>query len=368
MHRKIVFSLAIIINLGAKIMLAALFIKCKHFLFRYFYLISLTKQGVMKSIHIKSAMYAEYQKTIFFVTGCSSDGTLKKLQEHNKDITDYLTRNGVPGYSLHTTDASAQNTEELTLRCNPTPDTQVVTTSPAAATLAAIVDVDYTQEKEPIVEILVTDIPLQPTPEELHNCIYGLLSAIIRSEKEYSLYTAGNSGNLHYRLPEQDSDEHEFIATDLLFCDALAQQQERQPSTLLIDSNFEIHLPLYPQITIELAPLPKALYILLLLHPEGFALKEIIEYASELRNIYRTVSGRQNISVLNKMLDSITDPTSNPLHKNLSIIRRAFLSKLRSDIAERYIPTHGRNTLHRIPLESKMIQLPTAILQEYRRA
>ena len=318
----------------------------------------------MRCIYIKSAIYAEYQKTIFCATSCPTDGTLEKLRTSSNIITDYLARNGAPGYTIYTADASAQTPQQLTLRSNPALCTPTATAPQPSATLAAIVDVDYTQQEKPIVEILATDIPLQPTPKELHNCIYGLLSAIIRIEKEYNRYTAESCGNPHYRLPEQESDEHEFLATDLLFCDTLAQQQERQPSTLLIDSNFEIHLPLYPQITIELAPLPKALYILLLLHPEGFALKEIIEYASELRNIYRTVSGRQNTSVLNKMLDSITDPTSNPLHKNLSIIRRAFLSKLRSDIAERYIPTHGRNKLHRIPLESKMIQLPTAILQE----
>ena len=348
-------------------MLAELFIKCKHFLFRYFYLISLTKQGAMKSIYIKSALYAEYHKTIFFVSGRPLDNTLKNLQEHTKEVTDYLARNGVSGYTMHVTDASALTTWELARRSNPTLDTQAATALQPSATLAAIVDADYTRQGEPIVEILATDIPPHPTTEELHNHIYGLLSAIIRIEKEYNRYAAESTGSLRYRLPDRENDEHEFIATDLLFCDALALQQERQPGALLIDTNFEIRLPQYPQITIELAPLPKALYILLLLHPEGFALKEIIEYATELRNIYRTVSGRQNTSVLNKMLDSITDPTGNPLHKNLSIIRRAFLSKLRSDIAERYIPTHGRNTLHRIPLESNSVQLPTAILQEYRR-
>ena len=322
----------------------------------------------MRCIYIKSAIYAEYQKTIFFATSCPTDGTLEKLRDNSNRITDHLARNGVPGYTLYTADASVQTPRQLILRSSPAQCAHTADTPQPSATLAAIIDADYTQDGQPIVEILVTDVPLHPSPEELHSCIYGLLCAIIRIEKEYSRYTTDNKGSLCYRLPERDNNEYEFIAADLLLSNTLAQQQETRPSTLLIDNNFEIRLPQYPQITIELAPLPKALYILLLLHPEGFALKEIVEYATELRSIYCTVSGRQNTSVLNKMLNSITDPTGNPLHKNLSIIRRAFLSKLRSDIAECYIPTQGRNTLHRIPLESKLIQLPTAILQECRRA
>lgn len=317
----------------------------------------------MRCIYIKSAIYAEYQKTIFFATACPTDGTLEKLQANSNSITDYLARNGAPGYAIYTADTSAQTPQQLTLRSNPTLCTPTATVPQPSATLAAIIDADYTQGGQPIVEILVTDIPPHPTPEELHSRIYGLLCAIIRIEKEYSRHTTEHSAGLHHRLPVREEGEHEFIAADLLLSDTLAQQQSSRPSTLLIDSDFEIRLPQYPQITIELAPLPKALYILLLMHPEGFALKEIVEYATELRSIYCTVSGRQNTSVLNKMLNSITDPTSNPLHKNLSIIRRAFLSKLRSDIAECYIPTQGRNTLHRIPLERSMIELPAALSQ-----
>ena len=345
-------------------MLVMLFIKRKHFLFRYFYLFSPTKQrtAAMRCIYVESSIYAEYQKTIFFVTNCNTDGTLEYIQQHCNEFTNYLARNAATGYTLHITDATDRYTARgFAVRNNPLLEIQDISDahpSQHTQTLAAIVDVDYTPQGTPIAEILITEIPQCPTPEELHSSIYGLLNAIIRIEKEYNRYTTSSS-NLHYSLPLAQGDKQEFIATDLLFCQDFKQHPK---SPLLIDSNFDIHLPQYPQITIELAPLPKALYILLLLHPEGFILKEITQYASELRNIYRTISGRQNMSVLNKMLESITDPTSNPLHKNLSIIRRAFLCKLRSDIAECYIPTQGRNTLHRIPLESKMIELPTALL------
>lgn len=171
-------------------------------------------------------------------------------------------------------------------------------------------------------------------------------------------------GITRFKMPEENTyekvDNSEYLIADLL-ADEITHFKELQLSPLHIDDDYSITLPLYPQIKIELAPLPKALYILLLLHPEGFILKNITDYSNELRSIYCIVSGRRNPSVINKMLGSLTDPTTNPLHKNLSIIRHAFLSKLRFDIAQQYIPTQGRHSLHRIPLEREKIVLPHMI-------
>lgn len=103
------------------------------------------------------------------------------------------------------------------------------------------------------------------------------------------------------------------------------------------------------------------MYILFLQHPEGIVLKDIQDYESELKNIYSAVSGRKNPTVVNRMFKALTDPCSNPLHKNLSIIRKCFLSKLRFDIASNYIPTHGRTKAHNIPIDSRLIELPEII-------
>lgn len=353
-------------------MIDTLFIKHKHFLFRYFYLFSLTASNVicelitMQCIYVQSAIYAEYLKKIFYVTNCGSDNCIAHIEQQREQIVDYLARNGVCGYTLHTLNIAATYTPELLAqRNNPLFDAEAQTIRAEAATLAAIVDVDYTQEGKPVAEVLLSEIPSTSTEEQLISAIYGLLNNIIRIEKEYNRHTTEGVRALHFRVQDIECDEQEFIAADFLSRDNLNRQTDAAPSPLLIDDNFNIRLLQYPQVTIELAPLPKALYILLLLHPEGFVLKEIMDYAPELRCIYRTISGRQNISVLNKMLDSITNPTANPLHKNLSIIRRAFLSKLRCDIAECYIPTHGRNSIHRIPLERSLIELPPFCIAKF---
>lgn len=166
-----------------------------------------------------------------------------------------------------------------------------------------------------------------------------------------------------YRFPQDDKDslrEHdnyECLCKDIL-ADSVCDSENVKISPILFDDDFNISLPLYPNVTITLEPLPKTLYILFLQHPEGIVLKDIQMYETELKRIYSHVSGRKNPTVINRMFRSLIDPTENPLHKNLSIIRRSFTSKLNYNIARNYIPAHGRTKAHNIPLESEYVVLP----------
>ena len=247
--------------------------------------------------------------------------------------------------------------EELSLRSNPhlSQDEKRIVSK---GSFSAIIDTELSDDDIPIAEILFEEIPDGESQEQLHNRIYTVLNNIIGIEKQYGNYTL-QSGSTHYRLPETTTspEEKNFIAADLI-AESIGTSEEIVLSDIHIDNNFEITLPLYPHIKIELAPLPKALYILLLRHPKGFPLKEINDYGNELIKIYCRISGRQNPSVIKRLFDSMTNPTLNTLHQNLSIIRHEFLQKLRSDIAQRYIPTQGRYQLHRIPLDSSKITLP----------
>lgn len=324
----------------------------------------------MKTIYIESEIYACCPRTIFYTGGKQAKTVLTR---HSKELCSLLTRNNVHGYRFCISTpqpAWLQKEEEIILRNNPTlGNTENRHLSDISKNiLAGIIDVETNCYGIPSVEILLEELPENSDENEIYERTIAFLNKIILIEKEYSKYNTDNNKKTHYKetgftVTEEERNEcQEFIAADLL-SDAIYQNNDKCISRLCIDNSFDIHLPKYPQIKIELAPLPKALYILLLLHPEGFVLKEIHDYSNELQKIYRIISGRQNPTVIKKMFDSITDPTINPLHKNLSIIRRAFLSKLRTDIAEHYIPTQGRHCKHRIPLESTNIELPELFLQ-----
>ena len=167
-----------------------------------------------------------------------------------------------------------------------------------------------------------------------------------------------------YKLPEEEhdalcgQDNYECLCNDIL-AESVCDSGNVKISPILFDEDFNISLPLYPSVTIVLEPLPKTLYILFLNHPEGIVLKDIQMYETELKKIYGRVSGRKNPTVINRIFRSLVDPTDNPLHKNLSIIRRCFTSQLNYNIARNYIPAHGRTKAHNIPLESEYVILPT---------
>lgn len=172
-------------------------------------------------------------------------------------------------------------------------------------------------------------------------------------------------GTTRYRLPFQDGDDDtlkhedncECLCNDLL-AESLNDSEDCEISPIIFDKEFNMSLPLYPQVVITLEPLPKTLYILFLQHPEGIVLKDIHMYETELKRIYRQVSGRKNPTVIDRMFRSLVDPTDIPLHKNLSLIRKCFTSKLNYNIARNYIPAHGRKKAHNIPLESEFVILP----------
>lgn len=186
-----------------------------------------------------------------------------------------------------------------------------------------------------------------------------------------SYYVEQNSESHHlsairYKQPDEEHDvlcEHdnyECLCNDIL-AESVCSSEPVNISPILFDDDFNMSLPLYPNVTIKLEPLPKTLYILFLSHPEGIVLKDIQIYETELKKIYSHVSGRKNPTVINRIFRSLVDPTDNPLHKNLSIIRRSFTSQLNYNIARNYIPAHGRTKAHNIPLESEYVILPAMI-------
>ena len=202
--------------------------------------------------------------------------------------------------------------------------------------------------------------------EDFGNCdsyatvLYRFLDAVVHNQISLS-NIAAREGRSKFRFPQDEGhdlhEENTFLGHDLL-AGNICEADNDVISPIRFDSKFNITLPLYPQISIKLEPLPKALYILFLHHPEGIILKEMQDYENEFRSIYSTVSGRRNPTVVNRMFKAINDPTDNILHKTLSIIRHCFMSKLNYSIARNYIPSHGRAKAHSIPIDSALVEMP----------
>ena len=327
-----------------------------------------------------SNVYEGTELSFFFIEGERDYFLNRYVRGHLKKIKQHLADHGVRNAGFHIVSDSfwgAHSIRNLILRRCPTLDKKGVNElikkfknehqKSTQSRLLYIADITLTDNYEYVADILCED-----DFERDGDCIatlYKFFDNAVRcniqrekalTERFYKEFIS--LSKIKYKLPSAERPECVWDNSEFLGCDLLAEKivpgKSVEVSPIRFDSKFNIILPLYPQIKIKLDPLPKSLYILILQHPEGIVLKEIQEYANELKSIYCAVSGRKNPTVVNRMLKALTDPTENPLHKNLSIIRHCFMSKLRFDLAQNYIPAHGRSKAHNIPIDCQLVEIP----------
>lgn len=139
----------------------------------------------------------------------------------------------------------------------------------------------------------------------------------------------------------------------------LRELVEERPtlSRLVIDKDFRIFLPDYNNLEITMSPLPKAVYLLFLRHPEGIPFKRLRDYHDELLDLYKQVSNRVIESNIENSIRDITDPTKNSINEKCSRIREAFLTHFDFAYAQHYFVTGRRGEPKRITLPRELVDL-----------
>lgn len=122
-------------------------------------------------------------------------------------------------------------------------------------------------------------------------------------------------------------------------------------SRLLITRDFRILLPDYNNMEIEMTPLPKAVFILFLRHPEGIVFKCLPDYKEELKEIYLKMKPAGWTSAVEQSIEALTDPFNNSINEKCARIREAFVGNFKEHLAENYFVTGKRG-------EPKLIKLP----------
>ena len=320
-----------------------------------------------------SMIYEGMTNSLFYVEGTVDALFNEYIRNNRKHIVSTLKQQGVDvGVFdiLPSVIPSAECMKELILRQQPTfgideleKKVAELREANSRSRLLFIADVGYNANGCCEAKVFCEDY-LGETEAEFAFKLNTFLDVIIAYYAEQRQQTMLWQGDVRYKLPDsyepdalREQDNYECLRNDIL-AESICGNETVEISPIMFDANFNISLPWYPNVTITLEPLPKTLYILFLQHPEGIVLKDIQLYEDELKRIYTHVSGRKNPTVINRIFRSLIDPTENPLHKNLSIIRRSFTSKLNYNIARNYIPAHGRTKAHNIPLESDFVILP----------
>lgn len=128
-------------------------------------------------------------------------------------------------------------------------------------------------------------------------------------------------------------------------------------SHLVVDKEFRIFLPDYNNMEITMSPLPKAVFLLFLKHPEGIPFKLLNDYYPELLDIYKQISNRVLEATIEKSIRDITDPSKNSINEKCARIREAFISKFDTFYAQHYYVTGKRGEPKKITLPRELVDL-----------
>ena len=104
-----------------------------------------------------------------------------------------------------------------------------------------------------------------------------------------------------------------------------------------------------------MTPLPKAVYLLFLKHPEGILFKNLPDYRRELETIYYALTHRLDDEKIKESILRVTDPTDNSINEKCSRIREAFLSHFTEELAKNYYITGYKFSPKRVTLPRELI-------------
>lgn len=133
-------------------------------------------------------------------------------------------------------------------------------------------------------------------------------------------------------------------------------KRETTLSRVLITADFDIILPDYNNMRIDLAPLSKAVFFLFLRHPEGILFSNLPHYKYELLDIYSQLTNRMNDAKTRQSITDLTNPQCNRINEICARIKRAFISKFDEYLAQNYFITGDRGKAKRIILPRDMVE------------
>ncbi|MEI6554233.1 MAG: hypothetical protein WCL70_01440 [Paludibacter sp.] len=134
------------------------------------------------------------------------------------------------------------------------------------------------------------------------------------------------------------------------------QGATKKLSTVFITNDYRIFLKDYNMKEVEMAPLPKSVFILFLRHPEGILFKQLSNYHDELLSIYRNITVHENIDRVMESIRALTDPLNDSINEKCSRIRAAFLEVIADNLAQHYYVTGKRGEPKKIILDRSLVE------------
>lgn len=138
---------------------------------------------------------------------------------------------------------------------------------------------------------------------------------------------------------------------------AILQMIHKKPdlSRLLITKKNDIILLDYDKKKIKMEPLPKAVFLLFLRHPEGIPFKMLSDYREELISIYEGLTSKRKACDMRNSINELVNPTKNHINEKCARIREAFLLNICDEIAKNYYITGTKGEPKKIVLDRSLV-------------
>jgi hypothetical protein len=151
-------------------------------------------------------------------------------------------------------------------------------------------------------------------------------------------------------------DKLEQKGIDSYIIESLFKNRKQKLSRLRITKDYRIFLLDYFVLEIKMTPLPKAVFLLFLKHPEGIMFSYLPDFREELLNIYKEVKGPfYNESDARRSVWDVTDPLNNSINEKCSRIREAFIKEFDEHLARFYFVDGMRGEPKKIALPRNLV-------------
>ena len=120
----------------------------------------------------------------------------------------------------------------------------------------------------------------------------------------------------------------------------------RQFKIILVDYNKEI----------KMGPLPKAVFIFYLRHPEGVMFSHLQDHVKELKHIYEHVSVNDDPQKISQSIKALINPFNNSICEKCAAIKKAFMTQMTNEIAQNYYVTGMQGGAKGIALDRKLVK------------
>ena len=134
-----------------------------------------------------------------------------------------------------------------------------------------------------------------------------------------------------------------------------------KPSRLVITEMFDILLPDYNNMVIEMRQLPKALFLFFLKHENGFAIYQMQNHRDEILAIYDRITNSSESDTIEKRIDDLVAPDGKSFIEKCSAIKKAFTEKMSDRIAQHYYIHGPQGYAKRISLDRSLVEWKVSV-------